>query len=495
MHGRPAQKLAQNPVFPDSAQSHLRKLGENSRLALGSVDLTSITSYFDRSAHTLDDQTSFVGSALGSYLSYGNPLGPEYPASYADAGPGYTHTELHQTTQEFRASSNTPAAPVQWTAGLFFAYSTQFDVLDAHDDFYAVNLFGLAPGSSLLLQTILLKDLQIAAFGQGDYKVTDKLTLTLGVRVARTDSEYTQTQGGPIADPLFPVASGDQRETPVTPKIGVSYQFDDAQMVYASAGKGYRVGGANPPIPLQSASLPTGCPLPEEPSPYKSDSVWSYEVGAKNRVFDGKLSLATSVFHIDWSNIQQNIALTNCGFSYIANTGRATINGFDFNAQAAVTGSLVIGTSVGYTKTRIDNDVYIVGQLAIKTGDVIGDPSQVNSPWDLTGFAKYNFKIADGHDAYVRIEDIYHTRNPGPFASQVPTSPVYAPLIPPNPPTNLTNLRAGVMVSGMEISAFVNNVADRLPALGRFQDNASTTLFTDVTFRPRTAGLSVDYKF
>ncbi len=483
-------RLLQQPSTDEFVLPSL-KVGLN----FSGFDLTSITSYFDRSAHTIDDQTSFDGSALGSYLPYGNPLGPEYPASYADAGPAYSHTELHQISQEIRLASNASPSPLQWTAGLFFAYSTQYDVLNAQDDFYAVNLFGLSPGSPILLQTILLKDLQIAAFGQADYKVTDKLTLTLGARVARTDSEYTQTQAGPVSDPLYPLASGDQRETPVTPKVGASYQYADAQLVYASIGKGYRVGGANPPIPLQTPALPTGCPLPDEPAPYRSDSVWSYELGSKNRVFDGKLSLAASVFHIDWSNIQQNVALTNCGFSYIANTGKATVNGFDFNAQAAVTGNLLLGTSLGYTKTKIDSNFFILGQLAIEAGDVIGNPSQVNSPWDLTGFAKYNFKIADGHDAYVRIEDIYHTRNPGPFASEVTTSPVYAPLIPPNPPTNLTNLRAGIVVSGLDISAFVNNVANRLPALGRTQDNASTNLFTDVTFRPRTAGLSVDYKF
>jgi outer membrane receptor protein involved in Fe transport len=72
---------------------------------------------------------------------------------------------------------------------------------------------------------------------------------------------------------------------------------------------------------------------------------------------------------------------------------------------------------------------------------------------------------------------------------------VYAPLIPANPPTNLLNLRTGVMISGVEISAFVNNLADRHPALGRTQDTAASTLFTDVTFRPRTIGVSLDYKF
>lgn len=464
-------------------------------LSLGSVELTSISSYFDRSAHTLDDQTSFDGAALGAYLSYGNPLGPEYPMSYADIGPAYAHTELHQFSQEIRLSSNMPDNPLRWTAGLWFSDTTQLDVLDVRDNFYAVNLFGLAPDSTLFLQTLQSKDLQVAAFGQADYKITDKLTLTLGVRVARTDSKFTETQVGPIADPLYPVASGDQKETPVTPKVGVSYQFDDSNMLYVSAGKGYRVGGANPPIPIQSAALPIGCPLPSEPAPYKSDSVWSYELGAKNRLFDGRLSVATSVYHIDWTNIQQNIYMAECGFGYIANTGKATINGFDFNAQAAVTNALVLGTSVGYTKTRIDADVYTLGQLMIKTGDVIGNPSQVNSPWDLTGFAKYNFHVAAGHEAYVRLEDVYHSRNPGPFSSRIATSPVYAPLLPPNPPTNVMNLRTGVFVSGVEFSAFVNNVADRRPALGRTQDTAASTLFTDVTFRPRTIGLTLEYKF
>jgi len=37
--------------------------------------------------------------------------------------------------------------------------------------------------------------------------------------------------------------------------------------------------------------------------------VWSYEIGAKDSLLDGHLQVDTSVFHIDWKNIQQPVLI------------------------------------------------------------------------------------------------------------------------------------------------------------------------------------------
>jgi iron complex outermembrane recepter protein len=463
---------------------------------LGGASLTSVTSYVNRSGKLLDDNTSFTGATLGAAtLPYGNPLGPEFPASYADAAPTMLTTSLHQISEEARLASADRAARLQWTAGLYYSNTTQNDGEDVYSPFYAINVFESPAAAPLLATSLQSRDSQIAAFGQIDYRILDPLTLTVGLRVARTDAKFTELQAGPLSAPQFPGAAGEQKETPVTPKIGLSYSVDDGNMIYASISKGYRVGGGNPPIPLLSANNPAGCPLPNEPGSYSSDSVWSYELGAKDKLFDGRLRLDTSVFHVDWTNIQQSIFLASCGFGYVANTGKATSNGFDFALQAAATEALTLGLAVAYTDAHITQNVSILGSPVVQSGDVIGSPPAVGSPWNITGSFKYAFRVFSGRDAYIRAEDIFHSKNSGPFSSDIPASTGYAPLIPANPSTNQLNLRTGIVWSRIDLSLFVNNVLNGHPAIGRYQDTAAARLFTDTTFRPLTGGITAEFRF
>jgi iron complex outermembrane recepter protein len=319
--------------------------------------------------------------------------------------------------------------------------------------------------------------------------------MTVGLRVARTEAGFTEAQAGLIASPEFPFARGEQKETPVTPRVGFRYELDDDNMVYVSAGKGYRVGGGNLPIPLTSPTNPVGCPLDREPGSYQSDSVWSYEAGAKNRLFQGRLRLDTSVFRTDWSNIQQQIFFPSCGFGYTANTGHARVNGFDIGLTAAPVDVLTLGLALAYTDAFFTRDVVINGAPLASRGDVIGNPPGVAAPWSATASAKYEVPLSGEYRAYVRAEDIFHSRNNGPFSSTNPESTAYSPDIPPNPSTNVVNVRMGLTGTQLEVSLFVNNVMDRHPSLTRYHDTPFTTLFTDLTLRPRTAGITASYRF
>jgi iron complex outermembrane recepter protein len=329
-----------------------------------------------------------------------------------------------------------------------------------------------------------------------DYRLTGALTVTLGARVGHTTSKFTQTQTGPLASAEFPAASGEQSETPVTPKVVLSYQITDEHMIYVSAAKGFRDGGANPPIPLQSAANPAGCPLSSEPAAYGSDSLWSYELGSKDAFFNGRLRVNTSVFDVDWKKIQQDIYLVSCGFGYVANTGSATSRGFDLAAEAAATVDLTLSLSLSYTDAFITSNSFTPdGYPAFQRGDAIGTPPGSLSPWNITNSIKYKFNVGDGMQSFVRLEDIYRSKNPGPFNSQIPTSPAYSPLIPANPASNLLNGKLGIERDKWQASIFVNNILDRHPALGRYNDIPTSNLFTDYTFRPRTVGLAANVKF
>ena len=324
-----------------------------------------------------------------------------------------------------------------------------------------------------------------------DYRITPPLTLTLGGRVSHNVARFTQAQSGPVASAEFPYASGEQSETPFIPKVGLAYQATASNLMYLSASKGYRVGGANQPIPL--APTPGGCPLSEQPPPYSSDSVWSYELGSKNKLWNGRVRLDGDVFYVDWRKIQQAVYFTTCAAGFIANTGSATTRGFDLSGDFALTDRVTVGASVSYVDAHVSKTVIFDGATLVQAGDAIGTLPWVGSPWNISGYAQYGFPVGSDR-AYARIEDFYSSENPGPFNSLIPGTPLYAPELPANPAYNRLDARFGWKHSALDFALFVNNVTNAHPALYRYQDSVFSTIFTDTTLRPRTFGFTTTYK-
>jgi MFS family permease len=80
--------------------------------------------------------------------------------------------------------------------------------------------------------------------------------------------------------------------------------------------------------PLCTPSL-TALGLSTVPTSYSSDSLWSYEIGAKDTLFNRRLAIEASAFMIDWSNIQTSVNLPSCAQMFTANRGKAISRGFD----------------------------------------------------------------------------------------------------------------------------------------------------------------------
>jgi iron complex outermembrane recepter protein len=462
---------------------------------LGFASFTSVTSYVNRRGTLLDDNTSFSAATFHGLLTYGSPLGPEFPTSYDQAVPTHLISTLNQISQEVRLASTDSNARLRWTAGLYYSNARQFDGEEVDTPWINVNFFGVPPDTAFLNTSLASKDKQYAAFGQVDYRLLQQLTMTMGLRVARTEAGFTEAQAGLIASSEFPFAQGEEKETPITPKVGFSYQLNEDNMVYVSAGKGYRVGGGNLPIPLASPTNPVGCPLAREPGSYQSDSVWTYEVGAKDRLAQGRLQLNTSAYRTDWSNIQQGIFFPACGFGYTANTGHARVYGFDVGMTAMPVDPLTLGLALAYTDAYFTKDVMINGALVVARGDVIGNPPNVPGPWSVTASARYEIPLKNDIRAYARLEDIFHSRNNGPFSSFNPNTTGFSPDIPPNPSTNVLDLRLGVAGTQYDVSLFLDNVLGSHPSLTRYEDTPMTPLFTNQTLRPRTGGITASYRF
>jgi outer membrane receptor protein involved in Fe transport len=459
-------------------------------LSLANILLTSNTGYFDRSSHAPSDFTTGLASLLGQPW----PQTAQYAALF--------DTTIHQEvfSQEFRVQQADPSKHLQWTLGIFYTRANQSTTLAIPAPGYGSSLGPLLPGGLVFVgiepATI---DRQAALFGQASYQVTRHLSLVAGARVARTSNESSVYAAGPLAGGVI-TQSGDQSQHVVDPKFGVNLQLDDRNLLYVSAAKGSRIGGANPPVitndACNAAMAELGYPNGVPPT-YKSDFLWSYEVGSKNRLFGDRLQLQFSVFHINWSDIQQGIYVQQCGGGFTSNLGKATSDGADLQANASLSDSLHVGLSASYTNAKNRTTLIPPGSDTqfVTNGDQI---NAYAAPWIVVPSIDYAFQVKNGAKGYVRLEDVFRSKNPGPFAALNPNNISYNTGFVVNPSTNELNVHVGVTWDRWDVSASAMNALNSHPVLYNgqyFPVGFTIPPASAYTIRPLTIGVQTVYRW
>jgi iron complex outermembrane recepter protein len=468
------------------------------------LTFTSITSNYQRRLQFHTDYTQYQ-----DYAFFGNPWPLTGQAD--DFGTGNYETDQNVTSEEFRVSSSSPSDRFVWVAGVYYEHAKQADtVYVTHPNLPALVLanfgvpieqvLGVGPylGEWVAYDEVHTTDKSVALFGNVDFKLTPHLTLTAGGRWSQTKSHTSLRFDGPFnGGPGF--FEGDEEDTPFTPKLGATWQPDDASTYYVSIGKGYRVGGVNPQTnntqPGCQSALATFGLTGKLLQTYDPDSLWSYEIGAKNRLLGNRLEIQTSAYHIKWSNIQQAAQITGCGFAAVFNLGTAVSNGFDLSLRAQVTDSFDVGLQLAYTDAHYTSSE---GKI-VSDGDVIGGPAISTGaaipPWTVTGSVQYTFPMF-GRSGYVWAEDAYHNANNGPFSTHEPANIiVFDTDLVPDRPSNSVNFRTGLRLANADVSLFVNNVANAHPQLSFQHTNPGDPRFQAVTLRPRTVGLTATFRY
>ena len=517
-------------------------------VALGPVDLISNTSYFNRSAYQWIDSTNFY-----EYLYTINP-GPGYKSSSL-----YQNSQSN-FVQEVRLQSTDTTARFTWVTGLFFSHNDQEATQSIGENFLAnapvvgvlgdplsgvtngvpfgagtsafVNYFGVPPlpGGVSWTANFRTIDKQEAFFAQGDLKLTSQLKLTAGVRVSRSSLDLNATYGGAennlnyaayvnpgqpcapgsctpgagIYAPAYATTVASTASTETTPKLSISYQMDDQNLFYATAAKGFRPAGASLLVPVSQCQQDLrniGYLTPDgkstQQSVYGADNVWSYEVGSKNRLFDGRATIDASIYQIRWSNIQTSVQLPICAYSFDANLGHATAQGFDIGLRGQPTENLTLNATVGYNKTTFDSDSLTPnGTVLYPKGS--GVPG-VGSPVTASFSPQYNFKLFNQRSFYIRADYTYSDafRRAGITA---PGSSAYNPNYMPIPTYSVVNLRLGALLlnDGADLSVFANNVNNAHPDLLLAQagfPGGFPAVWSSTTLRPRTYGVTFTYHY
>ncbi|MGD0504727.1 MAG: TonB-dependent receptor [Steroidobacteraceae bacterium] len=457
-------------------------------LDLAGMQLISNTGYLHRSNTTNEDFTTATPEAFGL----------PWPLVAAAADHNIINTDQNVVTEDLRIQSAGSDRPLlEWTLGLSFVDARQ----RSYNPEYSPYLPTLVPGTVLLPGNLSYIgdersiDRQLAFYGQATYHITHQWSVTAGARVARDSDDYSIYQTGPFAGGTS-YATGEQGQTVKDPKIGVNFQVNDDNLIYLSAAKGDRVGGVNAPFPLTGSclSLLNQIGLNGIPPTFQGDSLWSYEIGSKNRLANGTFVLQASAFHIDWSNVQQAVSLPPnlCSETFTSNLGKARSNGADLQATARIGSALELGLAVGYTNAKDSQTLGPGITQYVTAGQQI---NQYATPWTVVPSAQYSFTVAQRYQAYIRVDDEFHSKNPGPFAQQFPNNVAVDPNFIANPSTNVLNVHVGAIWNGWDVSLYALNVLNSHPLLYNTALESAQFVGPTYTIRPLTAGVRATYRW
>ena len=472
------------------------------------ADATANVSYLSRQATEILDESAFVCPGLqtpagSGNFGCGNPLGTGFPTSASQTAYTPTNLSVNAYTAEVRLASTAKDTFFSWVAGLYYEHRQQRDFQTDYDEAAYPQYFGHPPPCTGLFCAIiqdqheLFTDVQTAIFAQGDFHLTHALTLTIGERVAHVTVDGADTTSISYLTGAPPVAPFHAKNNPVTPRLGLSYQFDHNNLAYIAFSEGYRPGGGNGEIPNTSGPC---AGQPQVPLTYSPDYVHALELGTKNTMLDGRVQVNAAIFHNEWNNIQQYISEACGPYAYGTNAGNAVSNGFDLQLHALLTQELRFDLNMGYVNAYYSKSGYIPGQgesdasIIVREGDKVGILPQVNAPWNINATLDYEQPLSNGNKFHSQAIMLYTSQSPGPFITQNTEVNGYA-LAVPDPATHLYNARVGYTMGKLDLSLFMNNIFNNTQALSKYQANGGSSLVSYTTFRPRTLGLTANLSF
>jgi iron complex outermembrane recepter protein len=228
----------------------------------------------------------------------------------------------------------------------------------------------------------------VALFGQGTFDITDMLSVTAGLRWTQDDKEvqlvhFREASGRYVVGAPGTQDTFKEQWSEVTPKLGLELQLTDDALLYVSYAKGYKSGGFNA-RPLSG--------IAEVQTPYDPEIVDSYEVGAKTRWWDRRVTANLAAFFNDYTDMQLTINATPQNF--VRNAGEAEIKGAELEIVARLAQGFDVNMAAGYLDAKYTE---LDPQLATLNPPLTVNKELVKAPeWTFSAGMQYRFGLGAG---------------------------------------------------------------------------------------------------
>jgi outer membrane receptor protein involved in Fe transport len=349
------------------------------------------------------------------------------------------------------------------------------------------------------------EDTEEALFGDVTARFTDRWRGSAGIRVTHVKTSFGQFNYGPnggTSDPSQALVKGQISETPVTPKLSLQYFFASDDLLYLTAAKGFRAGGVNQVLTsaAQGSLAQYGLSTAVLPKTYDSDTVWSYELGGKLRLLEGRAQINTALYDLEWKDVQTFLFL---GDGAVFNVPKARSRGIEIEGEFRPIQLLTLNAALSNTKAEYRSPLVIPGGPATRGGDlVVASKGQefAQPPRTLDLGARFDFSFGST-PAYARIDYLWQDG----YATVARSSGAYSPDSSDVSAQKSINLRLGFERKGFDVNLFALNVTDEQQGQrfgGRSQcSNADCSAYNSYTYGttvaaplPRQIGIQLAYR-
>ncbi|MEO3680108.1 MAG: TonB-dependent receptor [Pseudomonadota bacterium] len=297
--------------------------------------------------------------------------------------------DLEQYTQEIRLASDTSDA-LSWQVGGFYFDST-FGVNSIDGFFGATEVFH---GNT-----------SWALFGQTSYKINDKLDVTGGIRY--TDDVKTFSVGNQNVDGFALVIGAAQiqqydpikvSDDQISWELSANYRLTDKTSLFARVADGFRAQS------IQGRDVAFEAP----PSVAESETILSWEVGAKSDLLNNTLRLNAALFYYTIDDIQLSAIGGETQGNQLINADKGVGYGFEFDFDYRVLPNLSVGGGFSYNNTELQDDTLTVAPCGSGMCTVLdprnaqnlalidGNPFPQAPETILTLNGRYDFPIESG---------------------------------------------------------------------------------------------------
>mgnify|MGYP003624234993 CR=1 FL=1 len=167
---------------------------------------------------------------------------------------------------------------------------------------------------------------ELALFGDMTLHVGESVELSAGGRFYKTKSSGVAIRSGLQTLATYSEVErrreAEVKETGFNPKLSIVWHLSDDILTYASAAKGFRIGGVQSGFDSALSATPA-------PDIVKSDFLWSYELGLRTEWLENTLQMDVTAFYAVWEDAQTVQSNGGTFTTYTDNVGGVKTEGVE----------------------------------------------------------------------------------------------------------------------------------------------------------------------